>query len=591
MSIWGCEPRQAKPAITLSIREGTSFKRISPSLTSRDHPIACFPNTQHCIIIEATSIGRYLSAYSTNTDFMSFVVAARCFGLLKYACSGVRSAEIPFAILPGHLPVTDESTYHIDDENSYSNGLARIQMNTLDIFEEAVKSSLISKEVAVDEDEVVQTIEYSVGTHTERKKVSSIKIQPGLLLQEVTGSFAVELPRRIRGPMFKVVGEELRHTHGHRFQTIYRKFAAKMGPSQALVNSLIVMVSQQFKRVIPKSFIVARWIDMGNVLVKEFPGWADVWKNVCNAARTCKTIIDDEVVKSLFGYFDFKIKQAFKFLDPKPSEETATVLGVLYMVGHGRFPTAETYTLTSGLGPKHIAKCWRMASLRKRLLRKDTNLNNDIMSRVYSSLAAQAEAYSAQSSTKNSVLLGAHNAILSYLESLDEGSSNDILPVHSHFLVIEGERKRYYSSVHKTISRIVRSKRFDLRSFTYDMENIVKDIIGLGAIHQVGANEEVYAPLVDPVSQAPDIYHPEVVQLEIDITLPKEGIEETQESDLHMRKVVSAYLVRGATGVAEFMKGEFDIDPCKDEEVDLYEDAMNEYNFWLESRDEEDPQV
>jgi hypothetical protein len=103
MAIWGCGD-------TMSIKEGASFKRISPSLTSRVHPIACFPNVHHCIIIESTSLGKYLSAFSTCTDYMSFITAARCFGLLEYASSNIRSEEIPFPILPGHLPMSDETT-------------------------------------------------------------------------------------------------------------------------------------------------------------------------------------------------------------------------------------------------------------------------------------------------------------------------------------------------------------------------------------------------------------------------------------------------------------------------------------------------
>jgi hypothetical protein len=57
-----------------------------------------------------------------------------------------------------------------------------------------------------------------------------------------------------------------------------------MGPSQALANAIYI-VSQQFKRAVPKKFIIGNWKDMGDIMVNEFPIWADTWKNVTNAAK------------------------------------------------------------------------------------------------------------------------------------------------------------------------------------------------------------------------------------------------------------------------------------------------------------------
>jgi hypothetical protein len=156
------------------------------------------------------------------------------------------------------------------------------------------------------------------------------------------------------------------------------------------------IVAQQFKRNVPKKFIIGHWKDMGDILVEEFPNWADTWKNIANAARHCKSVISDDVVESIFQFFDYNIKQTFKFMNPDPNEHSSTVLGVLYMISHGRLPTAESYTLTSALGPTHIAKCWRMASSRKRYLSKDSEMNNNVMSRVYSGLATQASALTSE---------------------------------------------------------------------------------------------------------------------------------------------------------------------------------------------------
>jgi hypothetical protein len=83
----------------------------------------------------------------------------------------------------------------------------------------------------------------------------------------------------------------------------------------------------------------------------------------------------NDVVDSLFRYFDYNVKQTFKFMNQTPNEHSATVLGVLHMVGHGRFPTPECYTLTSALGPVHIAKCWRMAATRRKYKMRSNELN------------------------------------------------------------------------------------------------------------------------------------------------------------------------------------------------------------------------
>jgi hypothetical protein len=50
-----------------------SIKRLSSSLTST----ACFSNIQFCINDDATPLGRYLSSFSTQTGYISFLMTAR----------------------------------------------------------------------------------------------------------------------------------------------------------------------------------------------------------------------------------------------------------------------------------------------------------------------------------------------------------------------------------------------------------------------------------------------------------------------------------------------------------------------------------
>jgi hypothetical protein len=436
LSLWGCDDSISRPVVTLNIKEGSSFKRISPSTTSRIHPIACFTNVHFCIMVDATSLGKYLSAYSTNTDYMSFVTAARCFGLLEYGCSGIRTDEIPFAILPGCLPSTNSDTLKLTDEEGVHEGMCLIRRNRTTTFQDSVMACLISKEVTADDEELVQEIEYTVGVHKETRTVGRVHVKPGFIRQEVTSGIAVSIPSTSRGPYVKIVGEEIRHRHGVSIQVLFRKLSSRMGPSQALANAIIHVVAQQFKRIIPKKFIVGKWKDMGEIVDSEFPTWPEVWKNICHAARHCKSIMSDDIVDALFRYFDHGVKQTFKLMDPTINEYSSTVLGALYMVSHGRLPTPESYTLTSALGPTHIAKCWRMASTRKRYLSRGSDLNNALMSQIYSGLATQAMAYNPESGTKQTVILGAHQSIVSYLEELKEGSLSDVPEFSTHFLTI-----------------------------------------------------------------------------------------------------------------------------------------------------------
>jgi hypothetical protein len=243
LSMWGCKDSISKPIVTLSIKEGTSFKRISPSLTSRIHPTACYTNAHYSVMVEATSLSKYLSVYSTNTDFMSLITATRCFGLLEYGCSNIRTNEIPFAILPGSLPPTNETTLKVVDSEGVADGIVVIRRNSPEVFKDSIMACLVTKEVAADEDEIVQEIEYSSGIHKETRIVGRVHVRPGFLRQEITGGLAIEIPSTSRGHYVKIMGEEVKYRRGSNLQTTFRKLCAKMGTSQALANAIIHIVT------------------------------------------------------------------------------------------------------------------------------------------------------------------------------------------------------------------------------------------------------------------------------------------------------------------------------------------------------------
>ncbi|PNF41069.1 hypothetical protein B7P43_G06242 [Cryptotermes secundus] len=364
--------------------------------------------------------------------------------------------------------------------------------------------------------------------------------------------------------------------------TIYKKFCEKMGSSQALANAIISVVSLQFKRTVPRAFIVGRWKEMGTIMASEFPNWPSIWNNVCNSAKHCKSLMDDKVVDALFRFFDYNVKQTFKFMIPKATEESATVLGLLYMVSHGRLPMPESYTLTSALGPMHISRCWRMTSIRKKLQRRDYELNNELMARIYSAIAMQADVYSPTSGTKQTIIFGAHNAILAFMEEMSEGSSLDVAELHAHHLILEEERQRYYNSIERVLGRISRDKKFDKGVFSRDMENIVKDITVIGDLQLVGDSEEVYAPLINPTSASEDAYIGEIFEG----STVRESDERSEEKGSKERRIVQAYLKWGAEGVARFLRGEVEVEECDSSDSEMYEEVMEYYNEFLEeSRD------
>jgi hypothetical protein len=153
----------------------------------------------------------------------------------------------------------------------------------------------------------------------------------------------------------------------------------------------------------------------------------------------------------------------------------------------------------------------------------------------------QADIYSPITGTKQTIVLGAHNGILAHMEELVEGSSSDIVEVHSHFLQIEEERKMYYNSLERTLNRISKDKRFDKNTFVRDMENIVKDILVIGDLQLTGDSEEVYAPLIDPTSTSEDAYIGVRSALQTLTRVLKQEKMETQQMLELLLKKITAY--------------------------------------------------
>jgi hypothetical protein len=319
--------------------------------------------------------------------------------------------------------------------------------------------------------------------------------------------------------------------------------------------------------------------------MEEFPNWPTIWKEVVEAAKSCKSSLDDEVVNAVFQYFDYNVKQAFKHMNPVPNEESATVLGVLYVIGHGRLTTPECYHLTSVLGPKHIAKCWRMAVTRRRFMRKEDILNKHLMTKIYSALAVEADAYDVSISTKHTVILAAHIATLSFLEEQDSGSSADIRDFSAYFLTSEADRKSYYSRVTLAVNRTAKgSSRFDQKAYAYEMEHIVKDVLSLGELRNVGSREEVCAPMVNPVGQHMIDVPKDLKGMIITDPFHHEQIRRSSRE----RKIVEAYLCCGVRGVDRFLKGEEDFEECSEEDMYIYKEAMEHYEDWIHEQELDD---
>lgn len=56
---------------------------------------------------------------------------------------------------------------------------------------------------------------------------------------------------------------------------------------------------------------------------------------------------------------------------------------------------------------------------------------------------------------------------------------------------------------------------------------------------------------------------------------------EEKSHGLKERKIVSAYLKVGGEGVGQFLKGEWDTEPCSISDSELCDEAIESYNDWL----------
>jgi hypothetical protein len=217
-----------------------------------------------------------------------------------------------------------------------------------------------------------------------------------------------------------------------------------MKHSQAVVNAILTVLAQQFPRSVPSSMVLGRWAGMGDLMEREFPDWRNHWGSIMSADKACHQVLTDEIVGMILKYFDFNHKQTLKFMNPSPNDYSSTVLGVLYMMSHGRLPTPECYTLTSALGAEHIAKCWRMAAHRKRLQNRRNDPQMGLMAQIYQYLSAQAFSYHRGASTKQEVANAIHSASCAFIELNDQEGSADLGEFPTHFLTSPNQREVYY---------------------------------------------------------------------------------------------------------------------------------------------------
>jgi hypothetical protein len=71
----------------MTVKAGSSVKRLDPSRSHLSHDFAHFKNVQGAVSVDATRLGRHMDRHSLAVDYMSFVTTLRALTLVEGACA------------------------------------------------------------------------------------------------------------------------------------------------------------------------------------------------------------------------------------------------------------------------------------------------------------------------------------------------------------------------------------------------------------------------------------------------------------------------------------------------------------------------
>jgi hypothetical protein len=273
------------PHSNVTIKEGTSLKRVSLKTGHRTHQIAAFPNTQGVIVADTLPLGKYLNENSTNTDFMSFVTAARVLGMIEYAAGGEKELQkgLSYGILPGSFPITEDDVAIIHDREEFNEAVRSIDEMTPEwVKTESLSIALASATAAVTDDDEV-TVEYGVGGLARPVASMSTALAMGSI-HTILSAGLTQAPSLLGVKRRRIArSDEASGTGIRDAATAYRRYCNSLRMEEA---SLLVFLEQLYLNMpkqAPEQLILAGWNEIGPTLERTIPTWPIAFDN----ARNC----------------------------------------------------------------------------------------------------------------------------------------------------------------------------------------------------------------------------------------------------------------------------------------------------------------
>lgn len=567
--LWGLKEVTSVPNTTSAIDPEASTKRIDPSTSGRSHPIACYRNTQDVVNVQGHNLGRYLASHSAHVDFMSFIQAARAVGLLEMATGGTGEPGLTlhYAVLSGSLPVSDKTTIKIRNEDDFDSGLEKIRACASRELEVSFRESMVDREFLPDDDPFIYKVAYSSRVEHRTTMITRVEVAPGTFGNFLEFGLPSATPLASKPRATIVRADETTSFRASRMINRFQDYARRVGSAHAVLMVLIDIVCQQTKSTLPDIMYTTSWPMVGTSVLEHIPGWESAWYSACDATRRYSSYMSQDLVNIVFATSPYAVKQKIMYLSKTSDEYTASAYGMCLLIGHGRLPSADSYTITAAYGSRHAAKSWSFASKRQRLLARGKGgaaaAYHGLMSAVYNRLSVVARNWNPAAQTRHVLLDALRAACSAHLSSASNPREVDDWD--------HGILSRNINTVQEMVSgRIIAFARFmkpQLMEYENlikrDVKNLVADMVHFDSQEQLKIISDVE---LQPTFEGPtgelNLDIPDVMVIDIgDISGDDDSGDENE--DIDRDNAVRIYLMHGIVAAHDFLHG------ARDHQVDM----------------------
>lgn len=414
-ALWGSKGCVPVPSVHFRIDPRSSTKRLSPSLSHVTHELTEYRNTQGCIKVDASGLGRHMGSRSLHVDYMSFVTSIRSIALVEAACTRsieeASSIALNYAILSGCLPQSSHALCQVMEGHDISPAMDRLRGLVGDGMWGMVLEELKNSELSLDEEDDVAGVEYPAPSA--RPSEGVLRTTQGYIATLLLSEVPVPASASRTTAVIRVAGDEHGLGRIERADRVLKRYLTMVGTTQALLCTMLELTLRMFPNKMNLPVIQAQATCCTQVMESEFPEWASHYVPMVKWARGRCNKLSNEIVASLFpnGQRWEKGRTALTFLSTREDEGSLQVATMLYRTANGRPMNSASYSATSALGLKHIARCWNVAHIVRRGERARRGVF--VQSEIYHALHIHAKSSSSRSELCNAILQGIISAATS----------------------------------------------------------------------------------------------------------------------------------------------------------------------------------